>query len=601
MKNGINVLSCFDGLAGGLVALKRAGIKVNKYYAFEIDKYAIKVATKNHPEIVELGDINNWKFFDEIEVPDLIVAGSPCQGFSVAGRGLNFEDPRSKLFFVFVDILNYWKKRNPKVKFMLENVRMKEEWKNIISQHLGVEPVLINSALVSAQNRQRLYWTNWQFPQPEDRGLVLRDILEDRSADRDKSYCVDVNYFKGGNEKSYFRGVEAQLNVRKDDKSNCVVPSYPYKLNGVVVKTIPHGYVKEKEEETEKYPSLCAQSPESKHLIKRIGTATDINGHDILKRIYSPDGKSPTLDAQGGGNREPKIAKDNIHYRKLTPLECERLQTLPECDIIQSLWQHIMRLLNQNRTCVPAEISNGRLIAPAGIAERDKLSFNAELVEKSFLVKNPLNEFIAPQNADIKIEVQILKCTQDNSKELNWSVGNAEQKLLFLNREQQTERRELSALLGAFTNLAEAKIVVNGLVVLHLRDKDLSPLQNGELLFNRYGNEIKKPVKDVVCINQNQNTPTIFTTLSPLLLIEKIEQIQTILYFYAQNAIDGFTLKKILIDGCWTCPITGSQIEIQGYTSGVSNTQRYRMIGNGWTIEVVRHIFSFLPEEFYTV
>ncbi len=316
-SNGINVISCFDGLAGGMTALKRAGIKVNKYYAFEIDKYAIKIATKNHPEIVELGDINNWVFFDEIEVPDLIIAGSPCQGFSIAGKGLNFEDPRSKLFFIFIDVLKYWKFRNPNLKFMLENVKMKQEWSDIITTELGVSPVLINSALVSAQNRKRLFWTNIEgITQPEDRGLVLKDILEDGNVDRDKSYCVDANYWKGGNEKSYFgkgrrqlvfkgaalrnqvtkRGVESQLNIRKDDKSNCVVPTYPQKLNGIV----------------------------------RIGTATDINGHDILKRVYSPEGKSPTIDSFGGGNREPKIDTDGVHYRKLTPLECERLQTLPD-------------------------------------------------------------------------------------------------------------------------------------------------------------------------------------------------------------------------------------------------------------------------------
>jgi site-specific DNA-cytosine methylase len=212
---------------------------------------------------------------------------------------------------------------------MLENVKMKKEWRDIITQLMGVEPIEINSALVSAQNRKRLYWTNIpDIEQPEDRFIYLKDIIEDGEVDREKSYAVDANYFKGGNPRSYFedgrrqlvfehqsqkramvriqgaalrnqvtkRGVEAQLNVRKDEKSNCVVPSYPHKLNGMV----------------------------------QVGMASDINGYDVTKRIYSDIGKSPTLTNMQGGHRQPKIALDIEHYRKLSVIECERLQTLED-------------------------------------------------------------------------------------------------------------------------------------------------------------------------------------------------------------------------------------------------------------------------------
>ncbi len=152
------MLSCFDGISAGQLALQRAGIKVDNYYASEIDKYAITITQKNFPNTIQLGDINNWKNWNLPKI-DLIIGGSPCQGFSNAGKGLNFDDPRSKLFFVFVDILKYF---NPEY-FLLENVKMKKEWEAILTEYVGVNPILINSALVSAQSRKRLYWTIFQI------------------------------------------------------------------------------------------------------------------------------------------------------------------------------------------------------------------------------------------------------------------------------------------------------------------------------------------------------------------------------------------------------------------------------------------------------
>jgi DNA (cytosine-5)-methyltransferase 3A len=145
------VLSLFDGISCGMVALKRAGINVDKYYASEIDKYAIKVSNKNYSEIIQLGDIRNWKTW-YIEQPDIIIGGSPCTGFSFAGKQLNFKDERSKLIFQYFDILKFY---NPKY-FLLENVRMKKEYQDVISSYLGVEPILIDSSLLSAQSRKRL-------------------------------------------------------------------------------------------------------------------------------------------------------------------------------------------------------------------------------------------------------------------------------------------------------------------------------------------------------------------------------------------------------------------------------------------------------------
>lgn len=213
---GINVLSCFDGISAGQLALQKSNIKVDNYFSSEIDKYAIKITQKNFPNTIQLGDINNWREWNLPKI-DLLIGGSPCQGFSVSGYGLNFDDPRSKLFFVFNDIVKYY---NPEY-FLLENVKMKQEWQDIISEKIGVKPIVINSALLSAQSRKRLYWTNIKnIEQPEDKCILLKNIIETGEVDRDKSYCIDANYYKGGNLKSYFDDSRRQMVFEKPYQSS---------------------------------------------------------------------------------------------------------------------------------------------------------------------------------------------------------------------------------------------------------------------------------------------------------------------------------------------------------------------------------------------
>lgn len=180
-------------MSGGRIALREAGIKVNKYFASEINKHAIAQTQHNFPDTVQLGSVTEVHAADLPHI-DLLIGGSPCQGFSFAGKQLNFNDPRSVLFFEYVRILREIQEYNPGVLFLLENVRMRRECENVISEQLGLYPVVINSALVSAQNRVRLYWTNIRtreeanlfdtkvftaIPQPEDRGIFIRDILDD--------------------------------------------------------------------------------------------------------------------------------------------------------------------------------------------------------------------------------------------------------------------------------------------------------------------------------------------------------------------------------------------------------------------------------------
>ena len=343
----MKVLSLFDGMSCTQIALKNLGIKVDTYYASEIDKYGIQIAKKNFPDTVHLGDVKDIKGKDLPEI-DLIVAGSPCQGFSFAGKQLAFDDPRSALFFEFVRIL---KEVKPKY-FLLENVRMKKEFQAVISEQIssiypecsngglfGIEPILINSALLSAQNRNRLYWTNIpNIEQPEDVGLVLRNVLEPLEEWGEKPQYL----------KNKLHGVDRGHSVKEvNQKSNC--------LNATMYKGQIGSYVKRRDEDLKKMTTkegkafvLTAsyQGAASWNSIERkqrtmiptyntpkqVGTTADLKGFDIIKRVYSEDGKSPTLTTMGGGHREPKVAvkEEELTWRKLTPLECERLQTVPD-------------------------------------------------------------------------------------------------------------------------------------------------------------------------------------------------------------------------------------------------------------------------------
>jgi DNA-cytosine methyltransferase len=217
----------------------------------------------------------------------LLIGGSPCQGFSFAGKGLNFEDPRSKLFFEFVRLKN---ETQPKY-WMLENVKMKVEHQNIISEILGVKPILINSELVSAQSRERLFWTNIPITElPTDRGILLKDIIELGEPIKDKSQTILATLHKE-NAKSMIKRNKAGLLVKMSSE-NPRIKELSITDRGIR----PH------------------RNDKRKSGISEIGT------------IHYPDTKSYTITA----NHAPKVLTEIIGWRKLTPKECERLQTVPD-------------------------------------------------------------------------------------------------------------------------------------------------------------------------------------------------------------------------------------------------------------------------------
>ena len=375
-------------MACARVALDQCGINVEKYYASEIDKYAIQIAKANYPDIIHIGDVREvtGEVYQDI---DLLCGGSPCQGFSFAGKQLNFEDPRSALFFEFVRVL---KEVKPKY-FLLENVRMKKEFQDVISEYLGVEPIMINSALVSAQNRVRLYWTNIpNIEQPKDKGLVLKDILD-----------TDVEFL-------YYAGKQLQKNHDGGDQLN---PSYRSQANTIHQTNKPSpticagthgyalGYIKDdgmprwlqlqhngrkriEAVKTTEEKGLCLTATTHKGRVEgyvkkpiKVGMnvqkvkvrkhEVDITNLQYLLRVMKKNcGKTnkPSNTLTSGSSSIPKVSlvqrargfskgvtrsmenksttittsnwQNNnhivrdLHYRKLTPLECERLQTLPD-------------------------------------------------------------------------------------------------------------------------------------------------------------------------------------------------------------------------------------------------------------------------------
>lgn len=274
-----SVLSLFDGISCGQIALNRVGIKYDNYFASEIDKHAIKVTMKNYPKTMQLGDVTKVKGWDLPKI-DLLIGGSPCQGFSFAGKGLNFEDPRSKLFFEFVRLKS---ETQPKY-WMLENVKMKAEHQNIISEILGVKPILINSELVSAQRRERLYWTNIPITElPTDKGILLKDIIEIGEPIKDKSQTILATLYKE-NAKSMIKRNKAGLLVKMSSE-NPRIKELSITDRGIR----PHRNDKRK------------------------------SGIFEIGKIHYPDTKSYTITA----NHAPKVLTEIIGWRKLTPKECD--------------------------------------------------------------------------------------------------------------------------------------------------------------------------------------------------------------------------------------------------------------------------------------
>ena len=322
LKYGINVLSLFDGMSCGQIALEKLGVKVNNYFASEIDKYAIIVAKKNYPNTKHIGNVIDVKG-QMLPRIDLLMGGSPCQGFSFAGKQLNFEDPRSKLFFEFVRLL---KETKPKY-FLFENVLMKKEYEQIITEHLGVEPIFINSSVVSAQNRKRLYWTNIpNIEEPKDRGITWGNVRE-HGVNTESYYYTEkaMQWLAKVSQKK-----SKTLTVHSDsDKMQMLEASHSKKYSnqrffGIVdlpsntqsIETMQGRYL------------IDVKHQNGKQIITKGLTKEHIEfKYDWETKALTTVGKDNMVFPFTQPNRIPV---DKFFFRYITPLECERLQTIPD-------------------------------------------------------------------------------------------------------------------------------------------------------------------------------------------------------------------------------------------------------------------------------
>jgi len=411
----MNVLSLFNGMGCIWLALDKLGIPVEKRYSSEIDKYATIVNDANYPDTIQLGDIRNVHAKD-LEKIDLIVGGSPCQGFSFAGKGLNFDDPRSALFFEFVRLLKECREINPDVLFLLENVKMKHEHEIVISKYLNVAPITINSALVSAQNRVRLYWTNiynkpygmfgdmyCDIPQPADKGILLKDILQPENEVDEKYYLSDSTIekmniweqrqkengngfkieYRNENEKSStpqtsveksastVLKLDKQLNEKQNqEKASCITGGghsggNHSDMDLICVAMRGRGENNEQQlEENKTGKTNSLTSVQKDNLVMQVNPSLESGGKQPYQQnmVYDVNGISPALcrdksdllithnmqprNGKGKGGKGHLQKQDNKSYccdttnstaieyksriRRLTPIEAERLQCVPD-------------------------------------------------------------------------------------------------------------------------------------------------------------------------------------------------------------------------------------------------------------------------------
>jgi len=563
----MNVLSLFDGMSCGRIALERLGIKVDNYYASEIDKYAMKVSEANYPDIIQVGDITELDLSTLPKI-DLVMGGSPCQGFSFAGKQLAFDDPRSALFFEFVRCV---KELQPKY-FLLENVRMKKEYLDVISEYMGVEPIMINSALVSAQNRVRYYWTNIPgIEQPEQRGIVLRDILEttpdnytlmsDKFAKRQegRKCLVDMNkeksaslsameYVKNGRQGDYLacnnvgeptsKPIKVGMNVEqvKVRKHEVDIISLQYLLREMKKESSKTN--KQIAEETNTAitkvehwfrtdSSFAIPSDDIWFKLKEIlGIKTDIFDKQIMEfeyrdgvyeskqRVYSENGKSPTLTA---GNKDQYIETHD------TPKQVGTAVDIKGHDQIKRVY---------------SPDGKSSTLTTCGGGHREP-----KVVAGAFRGRYYKDGVRQDQFGSVAGKTKQMLELRKDEKTNTVTTVQKDNVVVTFSEDRINKFKE--------TLKDNPQPSANGIIQLnnpsHSSGRVYSPDGKSPTLMAGNSGGGKEPVK----INDN----VYWRKLTPV----ECERLQTV---------------------------------PDNYTNHVSNTQRYKMLGNGWTIEVITHILK---------
>ena len=615
----MKILSLFNGISGLHLACDKAGIDVDVCYYSEIDKYANKVTEHHYPNDIALGDVIKWREWDiDWASIDLVGAGFPCQAWSVAGQQLGDKDERGMLFWTTLEIIKHVLYFNPKAKFLMENVKMKKDFEQYITRHteqaLGhVEKTLINSALVSAQNRQRYYWTNFEVTQPDDKGVLLRDIIEDlplnesmpenvefkenyaqwdinnrgnKSQDQ-RAYYVDGKHgtlpANGGGSKvkvcgGAIRGrylvdgkrqdhkmktaglTEQRLEVRKDGKTNTLTTVQ--KDNMVVLKN-----------------ESATKNNKSYSLTASYGGAVAWNSCQKKQRTMIPVAESTD---------ENPNQYNGILYRKLTPLECERLQTLPEIKksaIIEFSEKHgkIEWLLEHQRTNVSVGAKYRKLQSSALSAEEKELNQCASAAMSCLSISQADQEMPVQKNVHIILGEGQLQLNYQGDQVLHVNIVELLKKQVHPALEENTAQ-EIAGI-----NLILEKILLNGKEESQAKVKNSTHQNDGKKNVEKYGKEITHHARDVESNVELDQTDMFITSAHGQNLKTLDLNLQT-LFYSVSSVIDLFTLEKIQ---------KGSLLKIRieyscGFTSVLSNTQRYKSIGNGWTINVIAHILKHI-------
>ena len=528
----MKVLSLFDGMACGRIALEQLSIPVEKYYASEIDKYAIQVAQANYPDIIQVGDVCDLDPKDYMDV-DLIQGGSPCQGFSMAGKQLAFDDPRSALFFEFIRLLKAIK---PKY-FLLENVKMKKEFLQIISEQVsacypeiifGIEPIFINSSLLSAQSRQRYYWTNIPgIQQPEDRGIVLKDILEDDfESDRDKSYCIDANYSKTGAKPHHYKDKYRRQLVNKPIKVGMNVEEVKIRKHEVDEKALQK--------------LLRSAKKESKKTIK-----------DIAKECNVPLTKAEHWFRTDSSFAIPKDTVW-IKLKFVLGITTNKFdKALLEFEYRDGVYESTQRVYSDQGKSPTLTASN----------------------KEQMIETKPKQVGVA---VDINGHDQIKRVYSPEGKSPTVTTCGGGHR--------------------------EPKVVTGGAFRGRAYDKD------GKRM-DKDGVSVANKTKQMLELRQDSKSNAITTVGKDSVVVEKSHPIKANYHKSSRANFENDTKKggKFSATGVqqedltWRklTPLECERLQTvpDNYTNHVSNTQRYKMLGNGWTVEVIKHIYRNMNYE----
>jgi len=643
------VLSLFDGMSCGQQALERINCKVDKYFASEIDKHAIKVTMANYPDTIQLGDVRS---IDVSQLPkiDLLLGGSPCQSFSFAGKrkgmstkdnieiltlehylelkSQNFEfEGQSYLFWEYMRILNDIKQINPNALFLLENVEMGEKWEKILSKAIGVNGIHINSALVSAQNRKRIYWTNIGMKpsglfgdlesiiqQPKDKGIVLKDILEPEVDQKYYLSEVAVNGILKHKAEQKEKGFGFGAVIKKEnEKMNAL------KVGGkgvddlvqiVVHNTMPRssktgkggtGPLSRNDGKTYCLDTGQTNALEFTYANRRLNETLESNKEKLKNNVlidsYNQeihDEKSITISTRVSASNSTHIYEEKRRIRKLTPTECERLQTVKDnftkfCNSIDCLY-----ICNETNV-IKKWLQSAELKSAIQISQVKKQDYATNIIYDLKELEQ-LKEWllIKQKNASTKDVLIFKKLLKDIALLITKDLLNTEQQNFLKNLFKEIVNVNIAIKPLEKMEEEQEKCVID-ITKIGLDTKTLCTQIINAMRLNQEGITVELMVKNDTGLSwkiQSEETLNPAKLYIILTLIRQIIQSKIYAYSKIKTNIKSVTSSlNILEQNCLSVELLDLKME---NISLNSDTQRYRMLGNGWTIDVIAHILSYM-------